>query len=89
MMRFYNIPKEDRGILNNQTNTIKFDNGSEIILLDCATQTSDPEWTRFGSLELTGAFIDEANEVDAKGIQMLKTRIGRQNEFHIKRKLED
>jgi hypothetical protein len=33
---------------------------------------------------LTGAFIDEANEVDAKGIAMLKTRIGRQNTFTIK-----
>ncbi|MBO7694874.1 MAG: hypothetical protein J6T10_19840 [Methanobrevibacter sp.] len=33
-------------------------------------------------MELTGAFIDEANEVDAKGISMLKTRIGRQNTFH-------
>ena len=82
MMAYYNIPEPDRWQLNSQTNTIKFDNGSEIILLDCAAQPSDTEWTRFWSLELTGAFIDEANEVDAKGIEMLKTRIGRQNVFH-------
>lgn len=82
MLRFYNIPKEWWGQLNWQTNTIKFPNWSEILLLDCATQTSDPEWTRFGSLELTWAFIDEANEVDAKWIAMLKTRIGRHNVFH-------
>lgn len=83
IMAYYNIPELDRGQLNSQTNTIKFDNWSEIILLDCAAQPSDTEWTRFWSLELTGAFIDEANEVDAKGIEMLKTRIGRQNTFTI------
>ena len=83
MMAFYNIPELDRGFLNSQTNTIKFQNWSEIILLDCASQPSDPEWTRFWSLELTGAFIDEANEVDAKWIEILKTRIGRQNTFTI------
>lgn len=82
MMAYYNVPEPRRWQLNSQTNTIKFPNGSEIILLDCAAQPSDTEWTRFWSLELTGAFIDEANEVDAKGIEMLKTRIGRQNVFH-------
>ena len=83
MMRYYKVPREYWGVLNSQTNTIKFPNGSEIILLDCAAQPSDPERTRFWSLELTGAFIDEANEVDAKGIEILKTRIGRQNDFII------
>lgn len=82
IMDFYNIPKPYRGVLNWQTNTITFPNGSEIILLDLAAQPSDPERTRFWSLEITWAFIDEANEVDAKGIAMLKTRIGRQNVFH-------
>lgn len=86
MLKFYNIPPEWWGELNGQTNTIKFPNGSEILLLDCAAQTSDSEWTRFGSLELTWAFIDEANEVDAKGIAMLKTRIWRQNHFRLKNK---
>ena len=83
VMEHYKIPERYRWILNSQTNTIKFPNWSEIILLDCAAQTSDTEWTRFWSLELTGAFVDEANEVDAKGIEMLKTRIGRQNTFNI------
>ena len=83
MMDFYKIPEQDRWIINSQTNTIRFPNKSEIILLDCATQTSDTEWTRFWSLELTGAFIDESNEVDVKGIEMLKTRIWRKNTFEI------
>lgn len=83
IMEYYKIPKPYRWTLNGQNNVISFPNWSEIILLDCAAQPSDPEWTRFWSLELTGAFIDEANEVDPKGIQMLKTRIWRQNTFEI------
>ena len=83
VMEYYKVPEPDRWVLNNQTNTIRFPNWSEIILLDCAAQTADTEWTRFWSLELTGAFIDEANEVDAKGIEMLKTRIWRQNTFRV------
>jgi hypothetical protein len=83
IMDYYKIPKDYWWVLNGQTNTIKFHNWSEIILLDCASQPSDPEWTRFWSLELTWAFIDEANEVEATGIEKLKTRIWRQNTFNI------
>lgn len=83
IMDYYKIPESYWWVLNWQTNTIKFPNWSEIILLDCASQPSDPEWTRFWSLELTWAFIDESNEIDAKGIEMLKTRIWRQNTFVI------
>ena len=83
IMDYYKIPKDYWWVLNGQTNTIKFPNWSEIILLDCASQPSDPEWTRFWSLELTWAFIDEANEVEATGIEKLKTRIWRQNTFNI------
>jgi hypothetical protein len=83
MMDYYKIPEDNRWRLNNQTNTITFPNWSEIILLDCATQTSDTEWTRFWSLELTWAFIDESNEVDPEWIEKLKTRIWRKNVFYI------
>ena len=47
--------KFNQEFLNSNTkyNIIKFSNGSEILLLDCATQPADPLFTRFGSLELT------------------------------------
>lgn len=75
----YDIPEHNKGKLNGQDNTIRFDNGSEILLLDLAFQPSDPLYTRFGSLELTGWFIDESNEVDRQAIMILNTRCGRQN----------
>ena len=74
----YEIPKEFMWHLDKKYNIIKFSNGSEILLLDCATQPADPLFTRFGSLELTGWFIDEANEIDEQAVTILKTRIARQ-----------
>ena len=73
------LPKIYTGKLNNQAGSIKFNNGSEILLLDVAYQPSDPLYERLGSLEFTGWFIDEAGEVDRMAIQILSTRVGRQN----------
>jgi len=61
-----------------QYGEIKFWNGSEIVLLDLADQPSDPEFLRFGGLELTGAFVDESNECSIKSIEILSSRLGRQ-----------
>lgn len=85
----YKIPEINKGKLNWQDNTIRFNNWSEVLLLDLAYQPSDPLYTRFGSLELTGWFIDESNEVDSQCITIISTRIGRQKnmEFGIKPKL--
>lgn len=74
----YNIPAKFMGRLDKKYNIIRFENGSEILLLDCATQPADPLFTRFGSLELTWGFIDEANEIDEQAVTILKTRIARQ-----------
>lgn len=63
--------------LNGQTNIITFKNGSQIFLVDMAHQPSDPLYTRFGGLELTGGFVDESNENNYQGIEILKTRLGR------------
>lgn len=68
---------------NAQDNIIKFPNGSEVILLDMAASPQDPEFTRFGSLNLTAAWCEESNESPEKGISILKTRIGRQNKFKV------
>lgn len=75
--------------LNNQTNTITFSNGSEILLFDLSYQPADPLYNRLGSLELTGAFIDESAEVDHKAIDIVLTRIGRwkNDEYKLKPKL--
>lgn len=64
---------------NAQDSVIRFPNGSEILLLDTAYSPQDPEYTRFGSLELTWAWVDESNETPEKAKSILKTRVGRKN----------
>lgn len=64
---------------NQQNNIITFANGSQIFLLDLGFKPSDPLYTRLGGLELTSAFIDESNECQQEGIEILKTRLGRRN----------
>lgn len=81
--QFYWIPSKLMGKLDKKYNIIRFENWSEILLLDCATQPADPLFTRFWSLELTWWFIDEANEIDEQAVTILKTRIWRQNNFNI------
>lgn len=67
---------------NAQDNIIRFPGtGSEIVLLDMAYSPQDPEYTRFGSFNLTGAWGEESNESPEKAIQILKTRVGRQNKL--------
>ena len=60
---------------NQQQMVIKFINGSEILLKDLATYPSDPNFDRLGSLELTGAFVDECNQITEKAWNVLKSRI--------------
>lgn len=62
---------------NGQENKITFTNGSVIFLLDTAFQPSDPLYTRFGGLELTGCGVDESAETDERAIDILFTRCGR------------
>lgn len=85
----YKIPKVNSGKLNSKDNFITFMNGSEILLLDCAYQPTDPLYTRFWSLELTWGFVDESNEISQDCIAILNTRVGRQrnHEYSIKPKI--
>lgn len=61
--------------LNNVSHIIHFYNGSEILLKDLFYYPSDPNFDELGSLEITGAFVDEANQITAKAKQILKSRI--------------
>ena len=54
---------------------IFFPNGSEILLKDLAFYPSDPNYDELGSLEITGAFVDECNQITKKCWNILKSRI--------------
>jgi phage terminase large subunit len=73
----YSIPESQKGNYNAQDSVIKFQNWSEILLLDLAYLPSDPLYTRFWSLELTGGYIDESAEIDGQCISILSTRVWR------------
>jgi len=60
---------------NGSSNIISFTNGSEIILKDLFLYPSDRNFDSLGSLEITGAFIDEANQVTHKAINVVQSRI--------------
>jgi len=65
-----------------QQSVLTFANGSQIYFLDTAYSPQDPEYTRFGSLEITWAWIDESNETPEKAKSILKTRVGRKNNLN-------
>ena len=54
---------------------ITFYNGSEILLKDLFAYPADPDFDELGSLEITGAFIDEASQIIRKAKNILKSRI--------------
>ena len=57
---------------------ISFDNGSEVIFLDLTYYpVKDPMYERFGSLEFTGGWIEEAGQVHSLAFEVLQTRTGR------------
>jgi len=60
---------------NSHSGTIIFNNASEILLKDLFLYPSDPEFDSLGSLEITGAFIDEANQITSKAKNIVKSRI--------------
>jgi phage terminase large subunit len=61
--------------INHQSNTIKFFNGSEILMKDLAYYPADPNFDELGSLEITGAFVDECNQLTELAWQIVKSRI--------------
>lgn len=63
--------------LNLLDSTLEYTNGSSILLLDLTAKPSDPEMESLGSLELTGAFVDEVGEVNKKAFDVLSSRVNR------------
>ena len=60
---------------NDQNSTINWTNGSQILLKDLFSYPADPNFDSLGSLEITGAFIDECNQISYKAWQIVQSRI--------------
>lgn len=69
---------------NQQKNIITFANGSKIFLKDLFAYPSDPNFDELGSLEITGAFIDECNQISKKAWEIVRSRIRYMlDDFHL------
>lgn len=77
--RHHNIIEGEHYKYNDQMSIITYANGSEILLYDLASQPSDPLFTNLGGLEITGAWIDESNEVSYEAIDIINSRCGNWN----------
>ena len=71
----WNIKAGEHYTYNAQSNIIKFYNDSEILLKDLFLYPSDANFDSLGSLELTYACIDEANQITEKAKNVLSSRI--------------
>ena len=60
---------------NGGSNIITFYNKSEILLKDLYQYPADPNFDTLGSLEITGCFVDEANQITEKCKNILSSRI--------------
>jgi hypothetical protein len=60
---------------NSTSSQFSFRNGSEVILKDLFYYPADPNFDQLGSLEITGAFIDEANQITKKAKDIVTSRI--------------
>lgn len=74
----WGLDPEKHFFYNTKDNIIKFDKslgGALIFLKDLALYPSDPEYDSLGSLEITGAFIDEASQITEKAKNIVYSRI--------------
>lgn len=62
---------------NGMDNYFKFYNESKVYLLDAKPLPSDPEYYRFGSMQMTRGWIEEAGEFEQSAKNNLSASIGR------------
>lgn len=85
----WGINADDYMRFNGQDNKFVFRNKSEVLLIECSAMPSDPLFERFGSMQMTRGWIEEAGEVAEMAKVNLGLSIGRWlNDKHkMKRKM--
>lgn len=80
---------EDYGKYDGQLRCFKLNNGSSIFLIQCNDVPSDPLFERFGSMQMTRGWIEEAGEVAEAAKANLFLSIGRwkNDTYNIKKKI--
>ena len=71
----WNLKAVEHYTFNGSSNVITFYNSSEIILKDLFLYPSDRNFDSLGSLEITSAFIDEANQITEKAKNVVASRL--------------
>ena len=71
----WNLKAIEDYTFNGSSNVITFYNGSEIILKDLFLYPTDRNFDSLGSLEITSAFIDEANQITEKAKNVVASRL--------------
>ena len=75
VMKMVGVKPKEHYNYNQVGGTITFYNGSEILLKDLFAYPADPDFDELGSLEISGAFIDEASQITSKAKNIIKSRI--------------
>jgi len=85
----WGIKLEDYGKFNGQDHCYYFKNGSAVLLIDAKEEPSDPLFERFGSMEMTQGWIEEAGEFEKNAKINLTISLGRclNDKYGLKRKL--
>jgi len=71
----WKVKKGEHYKFNAQSNVIEFTNGSQILLKDLYQYPADPNFDSLGSLEISGAFVDEVNQCTEKAKNVVASRI--------------
>lgn len=74
---------------NGQDNVFNIHNGSKVFLLSCNNVPSDPMFERFGSMQMTRGWIEEAGEIEEPAKANLWLSVGRwkNDVYKLKKKL--
>ena len=75
--KMFNLVEDQDFNYSAQLGEIKYNNGSTVIFGELMKNPSDPDFSRFGSLELDMAFIEEAGEVTLEAKNAIRSRVGR------------